>query len=297
MRDLNDDAARRALHTLVDEPAPPVTTTLDQVLRRGRRRVLVQRAGAVAGVMAVVAAIGVSAVLLRPGDKDSLQVAITTSESAPTAPSEPSSAATGPPSTATLTPLPGWEVMRLPTVGCDPGFIQLPPEPEIAILPQTVVEPSFVAAVSGVIGQPPEVTRAEWNPNSPKQVGPRGYLAVELPMPGGNGQVQLEVIRYGGTPRQIADASLATYGNCEPPMRKELGDGTILQMYPTNGETHCRRRGHCRSTGPTTACTSSPPQASAKPTSRRRVACPAAGARSRSTSRSWRRWGRTSCVG
>jgi hypothetical protein len=226
---MNDEAARQALHTLVDEPAPPVTTTLDQVLRRGRRRVLAQRAGAVAGVMAVVAAIGVSAVLLRPGDQpDGLQVATSTTTA-------PSSTVTGPPSTATLQPLDGWQAMRLPTVGCDPAHVQLPPEPQIAILSRDIVEPAFVNAISDVTGSAPAVTMAEWRENSPKQVGPRGYLATEIPMAGGNGQVQLEVIRFGGTPREIADASLATYGNCEPPLRHELADGTILQMYPTNG--------------------------------------------------------------
>jgi hypothetical protein len=173
--------------------------------------------------MAVVAAIGVSAVLLRPGSgADGVHIAGST-----TAPPPRSTAAKGP----------GWEQMAFPDgMSCrDVPVAQLPPEPDITILPRAVVETAFTSAVAGVVGKQPAVTMAEWVERSPKQEGPRGYLAVEVPMAGGNGEVQLEVVRYGGTPEEIADASLSVYGNCVPPLRMSLGDGTVLQLYPVNG--------------------------------------------------------------
>ncbi len=50
-----EDELRGAL----DVPAPPPATTLDDVLRRGRRRVAVRRAGLAGGVLAVVAVVGI----------------------------------------------------------------------------------------------------------------------------------------------------------------------------------------------------------------------------------------------
>lgn len=245
----DDNAARRALHTLTDEPAPPVVTTLDQVLKRGRRRVFVQRAGAVAGVMAVVAAIGVSAVLLRPGDEqDGFQVAGPTSPPG-TSQSVPSHADTTPPITSSNTDapppptggfkiVPGWDVVvtrNSPAGQCDPAMTMLPPEPEIDILPQDIVQPAFVSAVKSVTRKAPSVAMAEWEAHSPKAVGPRGYVAVEFPVANGNAQVQLEAVRYGGTPIEFADASVTTYGNCTaPPLRRTLSDGTVMQLYPPN---------------------------------------------------------------
>lgn len=237
----DDDAARRALGTLADEPAPPVATSLDQVLRRGRRRVFAQRAGAVAGVMAVVAAIGVSAVLLRPGDQQNgVHIADSTTPAPPgsTSVAPPSSTMAGPRNPVPPTTLPGWEQMEFParTQNCQQPFSPLPPEPQIDILPQDVVQPAFLTAVDEASPVGPRVTLTEWQADDPKLSGPRGYIAAELPMAGGNGQVRLEAGRYGGTPEQVADASLTTYGNCAPPQRRLLPDGTIMQLYPAHGE-------------------------------------------------------------
>lgn len=218
----DEDTTRRALHTLTDEPAPPVATSLDQVLRRGRRRVFAQRASAVAGVVAVVAAIGVTAVLLRPGGDDHVQVADQTT------PAPPSSTSTQVP------PLPGWTLVEIPA-NChdnpDPG---LPPEPQIPLLPQGVVESAFMLSVDAVVGQSATIINSEWMGNSPKHDAPRGYVKVEFPVAGtdGNGQVQLEVAKFGGTPDQAANADVGTYGDCEPPARHVLADGTVLQLYP-----------------------------------------------------------------
>ncbi|MDT7787900.1 MAG: hypothetical protein QOF58_6319, partial [Pseudonocardiales bacterium] len=53
------------LRGALDTPAPPPTTTLDHVLKRGRRRVFAQRAGAMLGVVAVVAGVGFGAATLN----------------------------------------------------------------------------------------------------------------------------------------------------------------------------------------------------------------------------------------
>lgn len=225
-RAMNDDAARRALGTLDDEPAPPVSTTLDEVVRRGRRRVLGQRVASVAGVVAVVAAIGTGAVLLRPGDTpDGVQVAISTTP-APRGAGEL---------------LPGWRFVseQAPdgssVKSCQYGTGgNLPPEPDIQLLPESVVVSAFRSVVEGVVGQVPAMVTSTWEANSPKISGPRGYVAVEVGMGDGNGQFQLEAVRYGGSPTQMADASVAAYGNCDPPARHVFADGTVLQLYPAN---------------------------------------------------------------
>lgn len=219
----DDDAARRALRTLTDEPAPPVATSLDEVLRRGRRRVFAQRAGAVAGVVAMVAAIGTAAVLLRPGDQGG-SVEVATSSTAPPAPRAPAG------------PVPGWRYVGVPTEDCvNKGVDHLPPAPTIGLVPRDVVQPALVKAVDQVTGHLPVVVSAGWEEYTAKEQGPRGYIYSEIPVgenpDDGNGQIQLEAVRYGGTPGQMADASVHVYGNCEPPARHVLADGTVLQLY------------------------------------------------------------------
>lgn len=214
----DDNAARQALRTLNDDPAPPVATTVDQVLRRGRRRVFVQRASAVAGVVAVVAAIGVTAVLLRPGEQGGgVQVAESTTPTAPPAPAGP---------------LPGWETIPIDETTCKQNpLINVPGTPPDSLLPESVVKPAFIDAVQTVVGQVPMATTAQWEEYSPKAVGPRGYVQTEIGMDNGNGQLQLEAYVYGGTPEAVANASLYAYGDCKPPARHVLADGTVLQLF------------------------------------------------------------------
>lgn len=211
----DDTAARNALRTLNDDPAPPVVTTVDQVLRRGRRRVFAQRASAVAGVAAVVAAIGVTAVLLRPAGQGDVQVAGSTTASPPPA-----------------GPLPGWRTIEIDEATCRQNpMINVPGTPPQSLLPQDVVEPAFVNAVVTATGPMADATSSHWEEYSPKADGPRGYVVTEIPMGNGNGQLQLEAQVYGGTPTAKADATLYAYGDCRPPARHTLPDGTVLQMF------------------------------------------------------------------
>ncbi|MBB4906820.1 hypothetical protein [Actinophytocola algeriensis] len=213
----DDTTARNALQTLNDEPAPPPTTTVEQVLRRGRRRVLAQRVSAVAGVVAVVAAIGVTAVLVRQGGTGDGGVRVAEPTTAPPAPAGP---------------LPGWRTIEIDEATCKQNpLINVPGTAPDALLPQAVVEPAFVDAVVAVTGPGASATTAQWEGYSPKADGPRGYVVTEIPMSDGNGQLQLEAYVYGGTPTAKADASLYAYGDCKAPARHTLPDGTVLQLF------------------------------------------------------------------
>jgi hypothetical protein len=216
----DDSAARRALNTLTDEPAPPVMTTLDQVLRRGRRRVLVQRTGTVAAAVLMVATIGVGAMLLRPDASHDNDVRVATSAPAPVD-----------------GPLPGWRYVGPPDGKCENApDVALPAAPDISLLPVEIVEKAFTNSVERVMGDVPTTVGRYWLENSPKHDAPAGQLTAEVPMStgGGNGQIQLEAYRYGGTPTEMADASVNVYGFCTRPARHVLDDGTILQLYTVN---------------------------------------------------------------
>jgi hypothetical protein len=230
----DDDAARRALHTLTDEPAPPVSTSFDEVLRRGRRRVLVQRVSAVASAVVVVAGIGVGAMVLRPDDQGG-GVEVGTSAG-------PSSVATTPP----WADLPGWELAELPagvavsSDSCVQARAPQPPELQAtepsgnSVLPEDLVSREFYSVVKEVIRTPAAVT-SDWQSVSPGHPGSRGYVAVEVGTGRtGTGRLQLEAGLYGGTPTQAADASITAYANCVPPLRRTLHDGSVLQLYPVN---------------------------------------------------------------
>jgi hypothetical protein len=238
----DDEAARRALQTLTDEPEPPVATSFDEVLRRGRRRVFMQRAGAVAGVVAVVAAIGVGTLLLRPDDQagDGMRVADTpTSESSETSkPRETESPST---TVTTEAPVPGWTTVALPAditrsgQSCQRDDVELPMPPAVSLAARSIVESALVGAVEHGVGTEPTMIGGNWQETSQKHDEPRGYLTVEVGMDNGNGQIQLEAGRYGGTPQEMADVDVVAYGYCDSPLRRVLDDGTVLQLYSVIG--------------------------------------------------------------
>ncbi|MDQ3788700.1 MAG: hypothetical protein M3422_15830, partial [Actinomycetota bacterium] len=132
-------------------------------------------------------------------------------------------------------PMPGWETIPIDETTCknNPAH-HVPGTAPKTILPQALVEPAFTSAVRSVVGKEPTTAEAVWTDFSQKARGPRGYLAVEVPMDNGNGQLQLEAEAFPGTPTQMADASLYGYGDCRPPARHVMPDGTVLQLFQAN---------------------------------------------------------------
>lgn len=214
----DDDAARRALQALTDEPAPPATTTLDQVVRRGKRRVLVQRVSSVAVVVAVVAVIGIGTMLLRPGDENGggVQVGDTpvlTTESTPP--------------TSTTMPLPGWKAIEVQSNAdgtCGSGLLE-PGTPRGKMPSKARISTLFSAAVAEGVGT--SRLPLEWKTYESLSA----FAVIEVDMDNGPGQVQLEIATYGGKPVEAADASLSPEGACAAPYRRILTDGTVLQLY------------------------------------------------------------------
>lgn len=212
----DDDTARRALQTLTDGPAPLPTTTLGQVLRRGRRRVFVQRAGAVAGVMVVVAAIGAGALLVRQDDPgDSVRVGGTSRAATPEWPD-------------------GWALVDTRTAdGACMRTEQQPTEGNAQLLSQPVVQQAVLDAIRAVLGTGALMVSANWNLNPPDQDTPRGIIVVDVPMPGGTSMLQLDAGGFGGTPQHAADW-WSTSGTCDRPYRRVEADGAVLQLYPAS---------------------------------------------------------------
>lgn len=248
---LDERQLRDAVRSVLHQPAPPSATSLDAVVRRGRRRAVVRRAGTFGGVAAAVVVIGIGATALQSlpgGGTDQTGATIAAAES----PAASSSVAPDwPPGWTPVSIAPQTEKVASPGPGpkprgsadgydqskwgCTSGVVQAPP-PTATIRPEHEVVPVFAAAVTKVVA-PAEVRRVRqpiWDMRDPRNDDQRGFVEVDVTDAAGTGSVQLEVVRFGGTAEQRADASAYSYGNCVRPVRKTLSDGTILQMYPVN---------------------------------------------------------------
>jgi hypothetical protein len=254
---LDERQLRDAVRSVLDQPAPPSAANLDTVLRRGRRRAVMRRTGTFGGVAAAVLAIAIGATAL-PGLQGGGQTgpAIATTASPAVAGSASSPATTGaaspdwPPGWTPVSAAPQTKETASPGSGspprgsddfdrskwgCTSGVHRLPP-PTTNIRPEHEVVPAFEAAVAKVAA-PAQVRRVRqpvWYMRDPKNDEQLGHVAVDVTDAAGTGSVQLEVVRFGGTAEQNADANAYSYGNCARPVRKTLPDGTILQMYPVN---------------------------------------------------------------
>lgn len=250
----DDNAARHAFRTLADEPAPPVETTFDEVLRRGRRRVLAQRASAVAGVVAVVGAIGVGAILLRPDDQaggvrvggtDTTVVSSTRdTPKTPQSQETPSAPTSTPPTPQSTSALPGWNPVNIPPsvsreseASCDAHIVEQPPPlSDQPVDPQAKLMWAFSTSVGAVL---PIVREDKELVQGSVDGSPRLYYSVDVAMDNGNGQLQLEAGTYGGAAEKAANTEVAIRGACNTPYRRIMADGTVLQLYPaedTNGD-------------------------------------------------------------
>lgn len=215
----DNDETGASLRAIFDASAPPATTTVDQVLRLGRRRKLLQRATMAAVVMAVIGGVGIGAAVLR-------------------APAESGSDTAAPPSTGQPALLPGWERVPMPvagTTGCD--FRTVPSPPEMGLPPQDLLRAVFVDTLEEVLGPPVELVHD--NTETGKPTSTSAFLDAEFSVDGdGPFSMGFEVTSFAGSPVEGADAhaGLFDYNRlCEPPSRRIESDGTVYQLFsPTD---------------------------------------------------------------
>lgn len=224
-----EEELRGALHV----SAPPPTTTLDVVVKRGRRRVLAQRAGAVLGVVAVVAGIGIGATTLNqaapvPRQADRPDAGTPTAERALTWPrvDTPPQTPYGTWTPASTAPPPaGRAVLSMPR--CDIGQRKWAMKVHVG---SVKLNDEYVQKWIGTVrARLPEMRVSELSPTLDRST----YLeyAVDLTDSGGTGSVRLTAGRFAGTPLEYADDNIWTSGDCQPPYRTTLTDGTIVQLH------------------------------------------------------------------
>ncbi|KOV88940.1 hypothetical protein [Nocardia sp. NRRL S-836] len=198
-----EDELRGAL----DVPAPPPTTTLDDVLRRGKRRVAVRRAGLAGGVLAVVAVIGIGSVAWRTAANPELSLAA------------------GPAS---------W-----PRVSCG----EAGPQPDV-VRDMGIRLSSFEqmrawrAAVQEVV--PGRVVDSELpedatNPASVHYDDHRAFRVDVLDRQGA-GSLRFAMARFQGEPAAAADSVRWATGTCTAIRRFTGPDGTVYQLHAPAAE-------------------------------------------------------------
>lgn len=221
-----EDELRGAL----DVSAPPPTTTLDQVLKRGRRRVFAQRAGAALGVFAVVAGIGFGATTLNqaaphdnaPADQPNEAPAtvehslnwprVVTPPQIPYGTWSPATSAPPPAGRAVVDiPLCNMKAPQQPRL-VDFGAVQFDPAPVTAWLDQA----------RKVL---PEVTIGAATPE-------RTHISYEADVSDsrGTGSIRITLARFTGTPLENADDALWETGDCRPAQRLVF-DHSVIQLH------------------------------------------------------------------
>jgi hypothetical protein len=202
-----EDELRGAL----DVSVPPPTTTLDHVLKRGRRRVFAQRAGALLGVVVVVAGIGFGATTLNTAEP-------------PSPADEPDH---GP---AVFVHELGWPRVNLPR--------------------RELADPANPELGCGISGQPSSVGRERLSDDKMRGWRTRvqavvpdasvdsslvedvvNVFEVGISDRDGAGSVRLATGSFGGGPLAAADEAVWATGSCEPPQRTTGPDGTVYQLY------------------------------------------------------------------
>jgi hypothetical protein len=218
------------LRGALDAPAPPPTTTLDVVLKRGRRRVFAQRAGAMLGVAAVVVGIGIGAGALNhaapahtPADQPNEEPSVVEHALGWPRVNTPAQQPYGtwtPASTAP--PPPGSPILTLPRCDMQPRKLQ-----ESISIGSEELPAEFIDKWIGTVRQ--QLPGVQVGTLSPR-IGHPTY-EVDLTDQGGTGSVSLSAGRFTGPAVQYADDSLWFTGDCEPPYRQVLPDGTIVQLH------------------------------------------------------------------
>lgn len=217
------------LRGALDVSAPPPTTTLDHVLKRGRRRVFAQRAGAVLGVFAVVAGIGIGATTLNhaaprtPADQPSNVPSSVVRESGWPRVSTPAQTPYATWSPATSAPPPaGRPVVNTPL--CD---IKAPSIPRPVGLGAQPLEPELVARWRSLAEKLlPEVTVSKV-----VRFPSNTYYEFDVSDSGGTGSIRIYAGKFAGTPLANADDALWETGDCEPARRVVQPNGSVVQLH------------------------------------------------------------------
>ncbi|MCP2170458.1 hypothetical protein [Goodfellowiella coeruleoviolacea] len=244
---------RGTLRSLLDQPSPPSTTDLDQLIRLGRRRLVARRLVAAVGVLAAVAGIGIGAAVtggLRTGEVGSAvqpthgaSLTTTTSDaSLPTDWQKPTGMPTEVPygtwSPAPGEPLPsGATAMVAPLCKAtdDPTFeaagVEVSPQVRQAVVEAVTLtapraEVGQAVSVVGEAGQDGQAAAPEDAPTA------TATTLVDVTDRDGTGSVSVRAGLTRARPEEAADAQVFVQGNCEPPVRRVLDNGTVLQLYP-----------------------------------------------------------------
>ncbi len=240
----NEQELSGRLKSEVDGPAPAARTDLAEVLRRGRRRLLARRAGASAGVLAVVGVVGFGTAALgdlaapehSPPAGDGYLVTTSPATVGPewTAVDRPPRTPYGtftPASTAP--PPPGREIQAIPQ--CDPGAGSRFTAWDSS-RPRTPVMNAWAHALEQV-ASPARVGPVQLRTvPADKQKRPDsvdGHVQwIDVTDEQGTGSVDLRTGRTALDPVAAADDEAFAEGNCAPPRRLVRSDGTVLQYYP-----------------------------------------------------------------
>ena len=219
--DTEDEELLGLLRAEVDGQAPPpVRTALDDVVRRGRRRIRTRRIGATLGVVVVVAGIGIATSLLRgmPGRGLPASQINAASSSVSTTPS-------------------GWAVASSPSSStrdskdCSSG-ISVPGDPQIGVISVDRLNSTLISALQQVA---PKASSKITSSTIAKLGSGNPLLAstwADVIDSGGGGSVYVEVHGFSGSPEQAADNDQFIGGDCTPPMRKSFPGGVVMQLYP-----------------------------------------------------------------
>ena len=230
----DDDELRAAVLAELDTAPPAAGGGLGEVVRRGRRRRRARHAGTALAVVALLTVTGAAATALG-GDP------LPPATSAP--PDEVSwphadlpwqthiGVWEGPPP---ATPPTGDERIALHTLCEIPDVIH----DRLNVYQATAeqrgrLEAALRAATAHAVDPDlpvPALGEKHLSPDRPEKR--EGWVyEVDINVPGGTGSLRFEIGDYTGTPLAAADAQAFDVGNCEPPQRHVLADGTVLQLY------------------------------------------------------------------
>jgi hypothetical protein len=225
------------LRAMADVTAPPATTGLDDVLRRGRRRVYALRAGAAAGVVAVIAGAGFTALTLR-GAPTSLPPAdggpaVTTTNAAPIVQVTPWPRVDLPLPVPYGTWSPGESAPPAPGRSVPPIPLCSTPDDRVSQLARSApMAPAVAKAVGEVVGLvaplavPSDLKTAVLRPDTPEA---SYFQWIDVTDAGGTGSVVISEGHFPGAPVDAADRDAFADRNCSPPNRLVTDDGTVLQ--------------------------------------------------------------------